>query len=222
MASDSPARLRVLIADGRSERMEQVATVVASLGHDVVARDTSLADVGAHTAAERTDLALVVLGESSERSLTQISSIVKEAACPVIAILDVEDAAFIKEAAKLGIFAYVVASESPEELQSAIDIVLRRFAEYHNLEGAFGRRAIAERAKGILMERHGVDEQGAFGMLRDHSRRTNRKIVDVAEAVLSSHRLLPSLRQGDEAEVDQTSSAKAGPEHEQAEIPRSP
>ena len=202
--------------------MEQVASVVAGLGHEVVARDTTLAEVGAHTAAERTELALVVLGESSERALTQISSIVKEAACPVIAVLDVEDAAFIQEAAKLGIFAYVVASESPEELQSAIDIVLRRFAEYHNLEGAFGRRALTERAKGILVERHGIDEKEAFGMLRDHSRRTNRKVVDVADAVVSSHSLLPSPRRGDGAEVHPASSAQAErSEQEQTRIPRS-
>ena len=44
-------------------------------------------------------------------------------------------------------------------MQSAIDIVLRRFAEYHDLEGAFARTAVTERAKGILMERHGIDEQ---------------------------------------------------------------
>ena len=76
-------------------------------------------------------------------------------------------------------FAYIV-DGSPEELQSALDITLRRFAEYHNLQGAFGRRAQTERAKGILMERHQIDEQQAFAMLRDHSRRTGRKLVDVA------------------------------------------
>jgi hypothetical protein len=42
------------------------------------------------------------------------------------------------------------------------------------------------------MERHSVDEQHAFELLRDHARRTNRKIVDVAESVLASHRLLAS------------------------------
>jgi response regulator NasT len=68
--------------------------------------------------------------------------------------------------------------------------VLRRFTEYHNLEGAFGRRALTERAKGILMERHGIDEREAFTMLREQARRTNRKIVDVAEAVVASHPLL--------------------------------
>ena len=44
--------------------------------------------------------------------------------------------------------------------------MLRRFAEFQDLEGAFGRRAVTERAKGILMERHAVDETAAFEMLR--------------------------------------------------------
>jgi response regulator NasT len=100
------------------------------------------------------------------------------------------------EAAKRGIFAYVVDGGDPEELQSAIDVVLRRFAEYHNLEGAFGRRAVTERAKGILMERHGVDEQAAFDLLREHARRTQVKLMDVAEAVVQGHRLLPAKAAG--------------------------
>ena len=69
--------------------------------------------------------------------------------------------------------------------------MLRRFTEYHDLEGAFGRRAVTERAKGILMERHSVDEPVAFEMLREHARTTNRKLVDVASAVVDGHRLLP-------------------------------
>jgi response regulator NasT len=77
-------------------------------------------------------------------------------------------------------------------MQSAIDIVLRRFAEYHDLEGAFGRRAITERAKGILMERHGIGEQAAFNMLRDEARRSNRKLIDIADAVVSVYSLLPA------------------------------
>ena len=71
--------------------------------------------------------------------------------------------------------------------------VLRRFAEYHDLEGAFGRRAVTERAKGILMERHSVDERSAFAMLLSTSRNTNRKLIDVATAVVDGHRLLPKV-----------------------------
>jgi len=117
---------------------------------------------------------------------------VHEATCPVIAILHVQDRDFINEAARRGIFAYIVDGGDPQELQSSMDIVLRRFAEYHNLEGAFGRRAVTERAKGILMERHGIDEQAAFNMLREQARRTQSKLVDVAEAVVFGHRLLPA------------------------------
>jgi response regulator NasT len=69
--------------------------------------------------------------------------------------------------------------------------VLHRFAEFHALKGAFGRRALIERAKGILMERHAINEESAFEMLRDHSRVDNRKLIDLATAVVDGHRMLP-------------------------------
>ena len=63
--------------------------------------------------------------------------------------------------------------------------------EYQGLEGAFARRAVTERAKGILMERHSVDEKRAFEMLRDEARRSSRKMIAIAEAVTVSVNLLP-------------------------------
>ena len=60
----------------------------------------------------------------------------------------------------------------------------RRFGAYHDLQGAFGRRALTERAKGILMERYQVDERRAFAMLRDFSRTHGLKIIRVAQAVV--------------------------------------
>jgi AmiR/NasT family two-component response regulator len=79
---------------------------------------------------------------------------------------------------------------TPEELHSAIEITLQRFSEYHNLQGAFGRRAVIEQAKGILMARHSVDSDRAFEMLRDHSQHNGRKLSDVAGAIVDSHLLL--------------------------------
>jgi AmiR/NasT family two-component response regulator len=182
--------LRVLIANERKDRLALVAPIVASLGHEVIAREIDIADVGPVTARERPDVALVGLGESSEHALGLIEKIVQEAACPVIALLHAPDPEFVKEASKRGVFAYIT-DRAGEEWQNSIDIVLRRFAEYQDLEGAFGRRAVTERAKGILMERHSIDEQRAFTMLRDHARATNRKLLDVASAVVDGHRLLP-------------------------------
>jgi AmiR/NasT family two-component response regulator len=182
--------LRVLIANERKDRLALVAPIVAALGHEVIAREIEIEDVGAVTARERPDVALVGLGESSEHALGLIEKIVQEAACPVIVLIHVSDPGFVKEASKRGVFAYITDADA-KDWQSSIDIVLRRFTEYHDLEGAFGRRALTERAKGILMERHSVNEATAFAMLRDHSRAENRKVVDVAAAVVDGHRLLP-------------------------------
>jgi AmiR/NasT family two-component response regulator len=181
--------LRVLIANERRERLALLEQVVVGLGHDVIARETNVADVGAVTAREHPDVALVGLGESSEHALQLISEIVHESSCPVIAILHVDDPAFVHEAARRGVFAYII-DGTPEELQSAIEITLQRFAEFQTLQGAFGRRALIEQAKGILMARHSMNADRAFEMLRDHSQRTGHKLSDVSAAVVEAHLLL--------------------------------
>jgi AmiR/NasT family two-component response regulator len=192
MGNEDTPRLRVLVCDGPGVRLDEVTRTVASMGHEVIARESSLPDVARITATERPDVAVVIVHEGTAKALQLIDRIVHEAACPVIAVLDVQDGTFINEAAKRGIFAYIADGHDPEQMQSSIDIVLRRFAEYHALEGAFGRRAVTERAKGILMERHGIGEQAAFDMLRNEARRTQRKVIELAEAVVASQPMLPA------------------------------
>ena len=84
-------------------------------------------------------------------------------------------------------------------MQSALEVALRRHAEQaelteavDQLETALERRAVIERAKGILMERHSVDERAAFELLRAKARSTSRSVVDLSRAVLDGHALLPN------------------------------
>ena len=189
-ASDEIEHLRVLIANERKDRLALVAAVVVGLGHEVIAREIDVEDVGPVTARERPDVALVGLGESSAHALDLIDRIVREASCPVIVLLHARDPEFIKAASRRGVFAHISDTDT-SEWQSSIDIVLQRFAEFHALQGAFGRRALIERAKGILMERHAINEASAFEMLREHSRVDNRKLIDLAAAIVDGHRMLP-------------------------------
>ncbi len=181
--------LRILIANERKDRLERIAEVVTGLGHDVISRELEVADVAAATEREQPDLAFVGLGISGEHALDMISEIVREASCPVIALLESDDPVWVNEAAKRGIFAYIVDGRA-DEMQSTIDITLRRYAEYANLEGAFARRAVIERAKGIMMARQSIDEKKAFDLMRSQSQRTGQKLFDIAQAVVDSHLLL--------------------------------
>jgi response regulator NasT len=187
--AETDENLRVLIANERPERLAILTEVLTGLGHTVVAAGVEVTEIGVATRSERPDVALVALGDSSEHALELISNIVHEAACPVIALLPGSDPGFVNEAAKRGVFAYITDGDN-QQLQSTLEIVLRRFAEYHNLEGAFSRRATIERAKGILMATHAIDEQQAFDLLRNQSQRSGRKLLDLAEAVVDSHQLL--------------------------------
>jgi AmiR/NasT family two-component response regulator len=181
--------LRILIANERKDRLERIAEIVTGLGHEVISRELEVADVAAATEREQPDLAFVGLGISGEHALDMISEIVREASCPVIALLESDDPVWVNEAAKRGIFAYIVDGRA-EEMQSTIDITLRRYAEYANLEGAFARRAVIERAKGIMMARQSIDEKKAFELMRSQSQRSGQKLFDIAKAVVDSHLLL--------------------------------
>jgi AmiR/NasT family two-component response regulator len=193
MSDRASEHLRVLIANERSERLTLVRPIFAALGHEVVVVETAS---GAHlNGGPRPDIALVAPGESPEEALRLIARLVEQAACPVIVLTEQPDPDFVKEAAKRGAFATITDAD-PGGWQGAIEIVLRRFDEYRALEGAFDKRAITERAKGILMERHSIDEAAAFWMLREHARSSNRKLVDIASAVVDGHRLLPAQNGG--------------------------
>lgn len=166
-AIEDPVRLRILIANERLDRLDGLARVITKMGHEVVGRETDVNAVGVLTAKMRPDVAIVGLGKSSQHALDHISAIVREAFCPVIALLPAHDPQWVAEASKRGVYAYLL-DERPTELQSSLDITLRRFAEYHALRGAFDVRAeeaardvsLADAKKRQALELHDLVVQG--------------------------------------------------------------
>ena len=158
---DRTHHLRVLIANERPDRLALLAEVVTGLGHKVIASEIRVSEVAAVTSRDRPDVALVGLGKSSKHALDLITEIVRGAFCPVIALLRGYDAEWIDEAAERGVYAYIVDTR-PEELQSAIEITLRRFTELQDAQGAFERRnaqilqdaAVTQSRKRNVLELH--------------------------------------------------------------------
>src|SRR5665811_1112128 len=97
MPENEIQHLRILIANERRDRLELLAQVVTRLGHEVIAREVDVKEVAAVTAQVQPDVALVGLGLSSEHALELISEIVRDASCPVIALLSAKNPDYVHE-----------------------------------------------------------------------------------------------------------------------------
>jgi response regulator NasT len=193
----SERHLRVLIADENDEALRGLHEVLAKLGHEVTPYAVSVQEAVELIAREDPEVAIVVVHNDDEHAMALIAEAVEFASGPVIAQMPDADVDFLARAAEAGISAYAE-SMDPEAIQGAIEVAVRRYREaatlsekVAQLEGALERRGVIERAKGILMERHSVDERGAFELLRDHSRASGRRVLEVAQSVLDGHALLP-------------------------------
>ena len=189
--------LRILAADEDEAALRRTADVLEDLGHHVTSFAVDVTAAAERVASEDPDLAVVVVHHDDEHALDLIEQISAYASGPVIALLGGDDPEFVRRAASRGIDAYARA-DSAADLQSAIELAIQRrgevvklSAQVDQLSGALDRRAVIERAKGILMERHGVDDHAAFEMVRGHARANNRTVVDCARAVVDGHALLP-------------------------------
>jgi len=192
--------LTVLLADEDEAALTRLGEVLQGLGHEVTPFAVSVEEAAELIVREDPDLTIVVVHRNDDHALALIGEAVETASGPVIAQLRGrdDDVDLVARAAERGISAYVE-SDDPQHVQAAIEVTIRRYREaarlnekVEQLESALERRAVIERAKGILMERHGVDDKSAFALLRDHARAGNRRVVEVAQAVVDGHALLPA------------------------------
>ncbi len=203
-SDDTTDGLTVLVADEDTEALRSTARVLEALGHRVASYAVSVEQAAEQIAEEDPDLSVVAVHDDLEHALDLIDELSESARGPVVAVVENGyDGDFLARAAARGIDGFA-RSEDPGEVQAAIELALRRHRQeaqlteqVTQLETALERRSMIERAKGILMERHQVDDRAAFAMLRDHARNGGRKVVDVASAVVEGHPLLPRRRDAD-------------------------
>ena len=195
--------LRVLLADEDEDKLERLGNVLEGLGHVVTPFAVSVREAAEIISREDPNLAIVAVHQDDEHALELIGEAVEFASGPVIAQVPDGDTDFVARAADRGISAWVESSQ-PNAVQAAIEVAMRRYREaarlsekVEQLETALARRTVIERAKGIMMERHGIAEREAFEMLRDTARSGSRRVLDVAQTVVEGHALLPRRRDRD-------------------------
>jgi AmiR/NasT family two-component response regulator len=197
-STTSERSLRILLANESEEDLEVLGDVLDGLGHDVMPFAVSVAEAVELIAREDPEMAFVVIDTDDEHALALISETVEFASGPVlVSVREAKDPSLIARAADMGITGYVD-SWAAHDVQAAIEVALRRHREearltekVEQLQTALDRRTVIERAKGILMERHLIDDREAFQRLREVARSGGRRVVDVSQAVLDGHSLLP-------------------------------
>ena len=124
----------------------------------------------------------------------QVSRVVQR---PVAMFVDRSDSDMIKAAVEAGVGAYVVDGLKKERVQAVLDMAITRFKAFNDLREeldrarqALGERKVVERAKGILMKERGLTEDAAYTLLRKAAMTDNRRVVDIAQAVITAAGLL--------------------------------
>src|SRR3954468_18809997 len=184
--------MRILVANQHSAELDTLAQAAEALGEVVVAREARVDEVARVAAEVSADVALVGLrpGDGADHALALIAELVVGGVCPVVVITNNDDPEFLADAAILGVYAHT-SNLDALPLRSAIDVAARRFKDHEHIKAALEKRTLVERAKGILMERYGLDERAAFQMLRREARNENLRLMAAAELILQGHRLLP-------------------------------
>ena len=190
--------LRILAADEDESTLQATDRMLAELGHEVTAHAVTVKQAADLIASEDPDLSVVVVHDDDGHALDLIEEISEYARGPLIVLLGEHQADFVRNAAERGIDAFA-RPQFDAEVQGAIELTMKRHAEMQRLyeqveqlESALERRGTIERAKGILMERHGIGERQAFELLRQQARRSNRRVVELAGAVADGLALLPN------------------------------
>jgi AmiR/NasT family two-component response regulator len=188
--------LAVLVADDQPEALDAAVRLVEAAGHRVVAHESDLARVAETIGKHGAQVAVIAVHENTDKVLALVEQINDTAACPTVLLFDDEDAQLVRDALDRGLDAYA-GRTTAAALDGAIALAVRRFAELEahgrrvrDLEAGAQRRALLERAKGVIMERHDVDERKAYDLLRAHARDTRTSMAEVADAVVRARALL--------------------------------
>jgi two-component system, response regulator PdtaR len=189
--------LRILIADDESIRMMSLRKQLAALGHRVIAEASNGEEAVALAAATQPDLAILDIKMPVADGIEAAQQITRARPIPIILLTAYNEAELVERAAQANISAYLMKPVAEEDLLPAITLALIRFRQFEalrrevsDLREALEARKIIERAKGILVRRLDLTEEEAFRRLQKQSQDSNRKLAEVAEAIVMADRLL--------------------------------
>lgn len=193
MTTPTP-KARIIVADDESIIRMDLREMLGHLGYDVVAEAAD-----GRTAVDLArkllpDLVIMDIKMPDMDGISAADELGKGRVAPVVLLTAYSEQSLIGRAKDAGVCGYLVKPFRETELMPVIELALTRFSEMRELErevtdlkDALETRKIVERAKGVLMEVHGLRESEAFNRMRKTSMDNRKSMREVAEAVLLTH-----------------------------------
>ena len=194
--SSRRAPRRIIIADDESLIRLDLREMLIHLGYDVIAEAGDGQTAIDLAMKLRPDLVVMDIKMPDVDGISAAEALTNERIAPVVLVTAYSDQALVERAKEAGVVGYVVKPFREAELMPVIELSLARFQEFRTLEREVGglkdaleSRKVVERAKGVLMEAHGLRESEAFHRIRKTSMDARKSMREVAEAILLTHEM---------------------------------
>lgn len=188
--------LSILVIDENPERAEVVERGLVDAGYTRVVLIRSSANLLARIQALAPDVIIIDLENPDRDTLEQMFQVSREIQRPIAMFVDKSDAAMIGKAVAAGVSAYVVDGLKQDRIRPIVDMAVSRFGAFDALRRerdqartALAERKIIERAKGLLMSAKNLSEDEAYSALRSTAMKQNRRLVDIAQSVITAFQM---------------------------------
>lgn len=188
--------LRILIADDEPVIRMGLRAMLEEHGYKVVGEAADGEAAVSLVGKANPDLIFMDIKMPGLDGISAAATIMARAPKPIILLTAWSERDLVQRAQEAGVLAYLVKPVREAELAPAIEVAMARFAELRALQQEVGSlketletRKLVERAKGILMQREGIDEQEAFLRIQRQSRNTRTPMREIARAILVSEEM---------------------------------
>jgi two-component system, response regulator PdtaR len=192
--------LRIAVADDEVDTREFLERYLPRLGHQVTSSAADGRQLVEQCRAHKPDLIITDVRMPGLDGLDAVREIYREQAIPVILLTAYADPGWMDRAPETGVFGYLLKPITERDLEPAISLAWRQFEQFQalrreaaDLRQALEDRKVIERAKGAVVRRVGVPESEAFRRLRKCATDHNKKLVEIAQQVLTAEAIFGAL-----------------------------
>lgn len=189
--------LSIILVEPDRDKANQIVDSLADAGFARIQVISEASSLKRQIGALNPDIVLIDMAHPSRDMLEEMAIASQPLDRPVAMFVDRSDDALTSAAIEAGVSAYVVDGLRPDRVKPVLDAAIARFNMFQRMrtelaetKRALEERKVIDRAKGLIMKAKGIDEDEAYGLLRNAAMNQGKRLADVAEALVDSAGLL--------------------------------